>query len=75
MKTILSGGRPPALYIKRRKKKMITNNLVAQPYYAQFCGLSTDSKPLHVAVNSLFLELDTGDIYYFTGATWAKVGA
>ena len=54
---------------------MVTNNLVAQPYYAQFCGLSTDSKPLHVAVNSLFLELDTGDIYYFTGATWAKVGA
>jgi hypothetical protein len=41
----------------------------------QFAGLSTDTKPTEgIAENSLFLELDTGDIYYFTGATWAKVG-
>jgi len=43
-------------------------------------GLSTDSKPTGafsgktVGINSLFLELDTGDLYYFTGSTWAKVG-
>ena len=38
-------------------------------------GLSTDTKPTEmVAVNSLFLELDTGDFYYFTGSAWAKVG-
>lgn len=40
-----------------------------------FKGLSTDTKPTeNVAVNSLFLELDTGDFYYFNGTTWAKVG-
>lgn len=38
-------------------------------------GLSTDTKPTeNTAVNSLFLELDTGDFYYYTGVTWAKVG-
>lgn len=39
-----------------------------------FKGLSTDTKPTNCAVNSLFLELDTGDFYYFTGETWEKVG-
>ena len=43
-------------------------------------GLSTDTKPTGefsgktVGVNSMFLELDTGDLYYFTGSSWAKVG-
>lgn len=37
-------------------------------------GLSTDTKPTGCAVNSLFLELDTGDFYYFNGSTWEKVG-
>ena len=43
-------------------------------------GLSTDSKPTttfsgaNVGVNSLFFELDTGDLYYFTGSAWSKVG-
>jgi len=37
-------------------------------------GLSTDTKPTHCAVNSLFLELDTGNIYYFDGENWQKVG-
>ena len=33
--------------------------------YKEFFGLSTDDKPTEdVAVNSLFLELDTGDFYY-----------
>lgn len=42
---------------------------------AQFSGLSTDTKPTEdVSVNSLFLELDTGNIYYFDGEAWAKVG-
>lgn len=40
----------------------------------QYLGLSTDEKPTGVAVNCLFLELDTGDFYYYTGAAWAKVG-
>jgi hypothetical protein len=39
-------------------------------------GLSTDAKPTGaiVQVNSLFLELDTGDFYYYDGEAWAKVG-
>lgn len=41
---------------------------------ANYMGLSTDSKPTNVEVNTLFLELDTGDFYYFDGTTWAKVG-
>ena len=28
-----------------------------------------------VGVNSLFLELDTGDLYYYTGSEWNKVGS
>ena len=43
-------------------------------------GLSTDDKPLEidgfpVGVNSLFLELDTGNFYYFDGSEWQTVGA
>lgn len=42
---------------------------------ADLLGLSTDTKPTEdVAVNTLFLELNTGDFYYFDGTTWAKVG-
>ena len=43
-------------------------------------GLSADTKPTNtfsgkkIGVNSLFLELDTGDVYYFTGGAWAKIG-
>lgn len=40
----------------------------------EYKGLSTDTKPTDCAVNSMYLELDTGDFYYFTGTTWAKVG-
>ena len=41
----------------------------------EFMGLSTDDKPTEdVNVNSLFLELDTGDFYYFDGTDWNKVG-
>lgn len=42
----------------------------------EYKGLSTDTKPTETApVNALFLELDTGDVYYFNGTAWAKVGA
>ena len=46
----------------------------------EFKGLSTDAKPTgtvngkKVGVNSLFIELNTGDVYYYTGSAWAKVG-
>lgn len=50
-----------------------------------FAGLSTDAKPTFTAdqltgginataINALFLELDTGDFYFYDGTAWAKVG-
>lgn len=41
---------------------------------AEYMGLSTDTKPDNLGTNALFLELDTGDFYYFTGSAWAKIG-
>jgi hypothetical protein len=50
---------------------MITKN----GQVADLLGLSTDEKPtVNIEVNTLFLELNTGDFYYFNGTTWAKVG-
>lgn len=41
----------------------------------ELCGLSTDTKPTEgIATNALFLELDSGDFYYYDGTAWAKVG-
>ena len=41
---------------------------------ANYMGLSTDTKPAEAEVNSLYLELNTGDFYYFDGTNWLKVG-
>lgn len=41
---------------------------------ANYIGLHDDEKPETAAVNAMFLELDTGDFYYFNGTEWAKVG-
>lgn len=42
---------------------------------ADYMGESTDTKPTEdISVNTLYLELDTGDFYYFNGTTWKKVG-
>lgn len=42
----------------------------------QYMCKSTDSKPAEAEINTLLLELDTGDFYYFdTDETWKKVGA
>lgn len=41
---------------------------------ADLRGESTDTKPTNVEVNTLMLEVDTGDFYYFDGTTWQKVG-
>ena len=42
---------------------------------ADYRGLSTDDKTTEAAENALFLEVDTGDFYYFTDGTWAKINA
>ena len=43
----------------------------ATPIYQ---GEHGDTKPDDAPVNTIFEELDTGDMYYFTGEVWAKVG-
>lgn len=54
---------------------MITDNLANNTAYKEYKGESTDTKPTeNVGVNSLFLELDTGDFYYFDGEEWQKIG-
>lgn len=53
----------------------ITLNDCRQGNEREYKGLSTDTKPTDdVGVNSMFLELDTGDFYYFDGESWNKVG-
>ena len=45
--------------------------------YYEFAGLHTDEKQTaNVATGSTFLEVDTGDVYFFDGenSTWIKAG-
>ena len=42
---------------------MISINNCMQDGENEYKGLSTDTKPTNCAVNSLFLELATGDFY------------
>ena len=53
---------------------MVSINDNRQTGEHDYKGLSTDVKPTQCAVNSLFLELDTGDFYYFDGTNWLKIG-
>lgn len=53
---------------------MVTINNCLQADEYDFKGLSTDDKPTNCGINSLFLELDTGDFYYFDGEEWNKIG-
>ena len=52
----------------------VTQNDCRQGNQNEYVGLSTDTKPTDCGVNSLFLELDTGDVYYFDGENWSKLG-
>lgn len=48
-------------------------------HYIEAAGLSTDSKPTaNAATGSLFLEVDTGDVYAYdetSSGTWNKIAA
>ena len=37
-------------------------------------GVSTDEKPVDVAANTMFHELDTDKKYYFDGEAWQEIG-
>lgn len=49
---------------------MVTNNGAN----ANLLGLSTDAKPTTAELNTIFLELDTGNFYFYNGTTWQKLG-
>lgn len=54
-------------------KRHTASNESHADYYLK--GLSEDTKPTeNIAVNSMFLELDTGNFYFFTGEEWRKAG-
>lgn len=53
---------------------MVTSNTSKPLGDQEFKGLSTDEKPTGCAVNSIFLELDTGNFYYYDGEAWQPLG-
>lgn len=42
--------------------------------HAEILGKSTDIKPTDANINDMFIELDTGDAYYWDGLTWQVIG-
>ena len=42
--------------------------------HAEILGLSLDTKPTDVQVNDMFIELDTGDAYFWNGDSWQQIG-
>ncbi len=43
--------------------------------HAEIFGTSTDVKPTTADINDIFVELDTGDGYFFDGTTWQLIGS
>ena len=42
--------------------------------HAEILGKSTDTKPTDVNVNDMFIELDTGNAYFWDGSAWQVIG-
>ena len=42
--------------------------------HAEIFGKSTDTKPTNANINDMFIELDTGDAYYWDGLSWQVIG-
>lgn len=36
--------------------------------YNEFAGLSTDTKPSNVGTGSIFVEVDTGNVFFYNAA-------
>ena len=55
--------------------------ITGQEKYFEYAGTSSDTKPTGdiIATGSVFIEVDTGDVYFFnedgaSGSQWVKVG-
>ena len=61
--------------VNTNKKKETTEGL----FYCEFAGLKADTKPTgnYLSSGSLFLEVDTGDVYAYdaAGAQWDQIAA
>lgn len=53
---------------------MITSANAPTAAPAEYMGLSTDTKPDNLGTNALFLELDTGTVYYYDSGSWVAFG-
>lgn len=42
--------------------------------HAEILGKSTETKPTDANVNDIYMELDTGDAYYWDGLSWQVIG-
>lgn len=42
--------------------------------HAEIFGKSTDTKPTDANLNDMFIELDTGDAYFWDGSAWVEIG-
>ena len=42
--------------------------------HAEILGKSTDTKPTDANINDMFIELDTGEAYYWDGLSWQVIG-
>lgn len=42
--------------------------------HAEIFGKSTDTKPTDANINDMFIELDTGEGYFWNGSAWQVIG-
>ena len=56
-------------------RKLVELPFDGEKDYIEAAGLSTDPKPSGVVTGSLFMEVDTGDVYAYdeAGTQWDKV--
>ena len=48
---------------------------LSESKHAEILGYSTDTKPItNVDLNTIFVELDTGDAYAWNGSAWVQIG-
>jgi len=61
-----------------RRTNAVTATFEGKTYY-EYAGKSTDTKPtgLDISTGSIFLEVDTGDVYAYdeAGVEWCKICA
>ena len=58
-------------------RTLVRNVQADDIHYVELSGLSTDTKPEGFATGSLFLEVDTGDVYAYDeeGAEWNQIAS